>query len=137
MRYVIDPNYFRDALLEIGQHYKFYTRNKVTVNDYGEIENTYRKAYVWGSLQPEQNSRDSQGAAGSVEQLYNFYCESKYRIYIDDIIVTENDELLHVYEYKDWDPYGVRELKCRALSISEARNLREFEQFVKLEKGGM
>lgn len=125
MRYVIDPAYFKEAILEIGQPYIFYTRDKVEVNEYGEIENIYKKIRVWGSLQPESNSRNEVGQAGTVEQNYNFYCESKYRIYIDDIIESDNGDFLQIYEYQNWDAFGVRELKCKSLKLSENRDLKE------------
>lgn len=135
MRNVIDISYFKDALLDIGDYYKIYHRTKVRINEYGEIINNYEKSVVWGSLQDDNNKRDKQGQAGTVEQTKKFYCESKYRIYIDDILIDEAGNWYVVYEYQQWDAYGVREMSLRAIEITEDRNFNEFKEYLAKERG--
>lgn len=125
----INVTFFDEALLEAGEFVNVYSRNKVEVNKYGEIENKYQKYHIWGSLQPESNSRNNRDKGSNIEQLYNFYCGSEYRIYIDDLIETDSGEILQVYEYVPWDSFGVREVKCRAITISESREFKEFKEY--------
>lgn len=130
MRNIADKTFFDDALLEFGDHVTVYTRDKVDLNEYGEVISTYKKYTIWGSLQPESNSRAEVDKGSHIEQLYNFYCDSVYRIYIDDIILTESGEWLQVYEYTPWDLYGVREVKCKSVNLTETRDLKEFKKYL-------
>ena len=128
MKSFVDKTFFDEAILEIGEPVIVWTRKKVELNEYGEIENKYEKYQIYGSLQPESNSRSETGKGSSIEQLWNFYCGSEYRLYIDDIIETENGEYLEIYEYTPYNNFGVRECKCKALTLSETRNLLEFKK---------
>lgn len=128
MKSQIDRTFFDEAILEIGEPVTIWSRKKVGLNEYGEIENTYEKFQIYGSLQPESNSRGDIGKGSSIEQLYNFYCGSEYRLYIDDIIETEDGEYLQIYEYTPYNNYGVRECKCKGLTLTETRNLLEFKK---------
>ena len=134
MRKQIDTTFFDEAILEIGEYVNIYSRQKVEVDEYGKINNKYHKYQVWGSLQPESNSRTSRDKGSNIEQLYNFYCGSEFRIYIDDLIETEDGEWLQVYEYTPWDVFGVREIKCRAIKISKSRDFQEFREYYEGKK---
>lgn len=135
MRYIIDPAFFKENILELGSQYLVLSRKKVNVNEYGEVVSDYNKQYVLGSLQPESRNKSTNGSAKLIEQVWNFYCEAKYRIYIDDIIVNENYELLQVFSYTPYDEYGVRELKCRTINLADNRDLNEFINRLKEENG--
>lgn len=134
MNKFIDVTYFDDVLLEVQEEFIIFHKVNVIINDYGEYINQYEQSKIYGSMQPQAVSKTKINKASAVNSIYNFYCGSQYRVYVDDIIQRSNGECFIVTLYKDYDIAGVRTIECQSISLSAIRDLNEFKAYEDKEK---
>ena len=130
---IFEKNFFTDILLEMGKNFSFYSRSKININEYGEYIPSFEKYQIYGVLQSSTDNKEKLEGVTQVQHKYVFYCDSKYRIYIDDII-ENSEEMLLVTGVKEYDSHGVRKIECESIGLSERRDLTEFLQYIKGEK---
>lgn len=127
--HVIDPTFFYQAIESFSFEYDFYRLSEQVVDDYGKQKGTYEYSKIRGSLQT-QGQRIRQRREGNiVEETYNFYCKSLYRIDKGDFIYYQH-KLMRCDEVHSYDEYGVREATLKVVSLSTYQDLAEYIKYI-------
>lgn len=127
--HLIDPTYFWDAIEEFSFDYKLYTITDSDVDDYGNTVNTYKETIIRGSLQTAGKTLKQSKTGNTDELTYDFYCKSLYRIDIGDIIEYKHN-YLRVNFVKDYDEYGVREVRLTMINLAAYRDFADYLDYI-------
>lgn len=128
-RHIVDPTFFDDAIHQFDISLDWYVRTDKTVNELGQLINTYTKSTIVGSLQ-SKGVKLTQKNSGNVEEMtYNFYCKSLYRIKIGDFI-EYYDKYLMVDSVQDYDEWGVREASLIEVNLMQQNDLLEYIKYL-------
>ena len=127
--HVVDPSYFFDAIEQFAFDYDAYIVINKDVDDYGRVISNFDKVTVRGSLQTQgvQVVRSKTGNTHDI--IYNFYCKSLYRLKPNDVIFYKNQYLL-VIDVHDYDEWGVRSCKLKAIQLTKYNDLHEYIKYI-------
>lgn len=129
--HLIDPTFFFDAIDEFSFDYNIYVVNKHDEPDEnGNTVLTYDKRIIRGSLQINSKNESMSKTGTTVSSTYMFYCKSKYRIDIGDIIEYNND-FLRCNAVHPYDEFGVREASLTMIQLSAYRDFADYIKYLR------
>ena len=128
MNRLIDTTFFNSIIEVFSFNYTIYSKSGVEINELGIQQIKYDKYNISGSLQSEGRTVNRSDKGNTQSETYKFYCKSKYRIDVDDVIKYKNKWLL-VNSVQEYDEYGVRECICELTNLSLHKDLLEYLKY--------
>ena len=128
----VDPTFFWDAIEQFAFDYNLYVNTSKTVDEYGNRVLGYTLETIRGSLQ-SRGSRVNRSKEGNTDsKIYDFYCESLYRISKNDILEYKNEYYI-VNSVHDIDEFGVRSAELSMINLTNYRDLASYIKYLKGE----